>query len=188
MKLADYRQQLINAFESVDQNTVDVFVNLLAEAYHKRCSVFVCGNGGSATISEHFTCDHSKGICTATNNTMFPRVVSLSSNIALITAIANDFAYEDIFSKQLEYLAVPGDVLVAISSSGNSPNIVNALRKAKELKMLTCSIVGFDGGVAKKQSDLWVHINSNNYGIVEDVTQSIMHYTAAILPSKVQSF
>jgi len=188
MTLNDYKQKIINAFDSVDQNAVDSLVNMLARAYLTRSSVYVCGNGGSATISEHFTCDHSKGICTATNNTTFPRVVSLSSNIALITAIANDFAYEDVFSKQLEYLAVPGDVLVAISSSGNSPNIVNVLQKAKELKVLTCSIVGFDGGAAKKQSDLCVHINSNNYGIVEDVTQSIMHYTSAILPSKVQSF
>jgi phosphoheptose isomerase len=98
--------------------------------------------------------------------------------MSLITAIANDFKYEDVFSKQIEMFAKPQDVLVAVSSSGNSPNIINAINTAKQLGMNTIALVGFDGGEVSKLSDIVLHIKSNNYGVVEDCHQSLMHILA----------
>ncbi len=138
--------------------------------------IFVCGNGGSASISEHLSCDHSKGI--ATNTNLFPRIHSLSSNMSLLTALANDNGYDEIFSAQLLLQAKKDDLLIVISSSGNSPNIVRALEVANALQMKTISLTGFTGGKAKELSLINLHIPVNNYGIVEDSHQILMHIIA----------
>lgn len=138
--------------------------------------IFVCGNGGSASISEHLSCDHSKGI--ATNTNLFPRIHSLSSNMSLLTALANDNGYEEIFSAQLLLQAKKDDLLIVISSSGNSPNIIRALEVANALQMKTISLTGFTGGKAKDLSLINLHIPVNNYGIVEDSHQILMHIIA----------
>lgn len=148
---------------------------LLSCAYNGK-TIFVCGNGGSSAISEHLSCDHMKGIRTDTD--VQTKVISLASNVSLLTAIANDFGYEYVFSKQIEWYGSKDCVLIVISSSGNSKNVVNAIKKAKELQMKVISFVGFDGGQCKDLSDLNIHINSNNYGIVEDCHQIIMHSLA----------
>ena len=99
----------------------------------------------------------------------------------MITAVANDISYEDIFSFQLEKYANAGDVLLSVSSSGNSPNIVKAIETAKQMKMLTISFVGFDGGRAKEISEYSLHVNSHNYGICEDAHHVLMHIFAQYL-------
>ena len=108
--------------------------------------MFSCGNGGSASIANHLQCDHVKGVRTGTDLT--PRVMSLSANVELLTAIANDMAYEEIFAYQLQSQARPGDVLVVISSSGRSANIVHALTWARDHGLRTIALTGFDGGDA----------------------------------------
>lgn len=136
--LEKYAQTLHDALLSVDNNQIIAATDTLRKAYLTNKNVFVCGNGGSASISDHFHCDHSKGVCYDTD--MKPKIQALSSNLATITAIANDFSYEEIFSYQLQMKAIPGDVLVTVSSSGNSPNIIRAIEEAKKLDMTVISL------------------------------------------------
>ena len=121
-------------------------------------------------------CDHVKGVRTATDLT--PRVHSLSTNVELVTAIANDLGYENIFSYQLQSQSEPGDVLIAVSSSGGSPNIVQALTWARDHGLRTIAITGFDGGAARTVADVSIHVESTNYGVIEDLHQSVMHALA----------
>jgi phosphoheptose isomerase len=126
-------------------------------------------------MSDHFHCDHAKG--THYDAHLRPKIEPLTSG-SILTAIANDIGYEDVFSFQLSMKGSAGDILVAISASGNSPNIVNAIKKAKELNMDTIAFVGFDGGEAAKLSDIVLHVQEDNYGIIEDCHQCLMHILA----------
>ena len=171
-----YADEAVRAVSSVEPGTLDKAAGILLEAYTRRVVVFACGNGGSAAIANHLQCDHLKTIRTKTD--LAPRVVSLSSNTELLTAIANDMAYEEVFAYQLQSQASPGDVLIAISSSGRSPNIVSALAWARDNGLRTIAITGFDGGDARAMAEVSIHVDSANYGIVEDVHQAIMHALA----------
>lgn len=177
-----YTSQLHFALSSVDSLQYNLAVHTLEDAIVNNKQIFVCGNGGSAAISEHFTCDHSKGINNCTS--LFPRVISLVSNMSLITAIANDVSYNDIFKNQLLHLGNKGDVLVTISSSGKSKNILSVLEAADKLNMFTIALVGFDGGPAKQLADITLHIKESNYGIVEDAHQALMHSMAQYIRKK----
>jgi D-sedoheptulose 7-phosphate isomerase/D-glycero-D-manno-heptose 1,7-bisphosphate phosphatase len=161
---------------SVEGAAVDNAAAILLSAYRRGAAVFACGNGGSAAIANHLQCDHLKAVRTKTDLT--PRVVSLSTSMELLTAIANDMAYEQVFAYQLQSQAQPGDVLVAISSSGRSPNIVRALAWAREHDLRTIALTGFDGGDAKTMAEVCIHVEAANYGIVEDLHQAIMHALA----------
>ena len=169
----EYLNTLSKVSKKIDFKLVNHLCDLLSEYYLSKKNIFVCGNGGSASISNHFICDHLKSTSTDTN--LLPKVVSLSSNLALITAIANDIKYDEIFSYQLSRLSNKGDCLITISSSGNSKNILNVINWAKKNKLKTISLNGFDAGKAKKISDFSINVPCNNYGIIEDLHQSIMH-------------
>ena len=138
--------------------------------------MFSCGNGGSASIANHLQCDHVKGVRTTTD--LAPRVMSLSTNVELLTAIANDTGYENVFVYQLQSQSGPGDVLIAVSSSGRSPNIVHALTWARDHGLRTIAITGFDGGAARAVAEVAIHVDSANYGVIEDLHQAIMHALA----------
>ncbi len=130
--------------------------------------IFVCGNGGSASIANHLACDFGKGA-------EIQRVFSLCTNTAIITALANDFSYEKIFSHQLRMADVNSkDLVILISSSGSSPNIVAALATASANKAKTIGLCGFGGGELLN-ADIPLHIPIHNYGVVEDCHQAIMH-------------
>jgi phosphoheptose isomerase len=172
----DYADETARAAKTIDRAAIDSVAATLLDAYARNATVFCCGNGGSAAISNHLHCDHLKGVRTGTDLT--PRVVSLSSNVELLTAIANDLAYEDVFTYQLESHAVPGDVLIAVSSSGRSANIVRAVSWARDHGLRTIALTGFDGGEARTVAEITVHVDSTNYGVVEDMHQAIMHALA----------
>ena len=174
--IEDYRYKLFNGLGAINGVTLQKIVDTLTNAFNARAHVFVCGNGGSAAISEHFTCDHGKGI--SSNTCFFPKMISLSSNVSTLTAYANDIGYDKVFSEQLINLADSGDVLIAISSSGNSPNIVEAIKTALQLGMTVITFTGFDGGSAKDLAHFNIHIPIYNYGIVEDCHQAVMHILA----------
>lgn len=185
----DYKKMLNDALDSIDQDALQQFAEELYHMADGRTPLLVCGNGGSAAIAEHMSCDHTKGICMDTN--LDPFVIPLASNVSLITAIANDIGYHEVFSKQIEWFSDPNAVVLVISSSGNSPNILKALQAAKSRGMYSMALVGFDGGAAKDLANLTVHVKSNNYGIIEDCHQIIMHMVAqnirtenCILPAK----
>lgn len=177
--LDSYAEKLRRGIDSVDRAALKNAARELSEAYRLRRAIWVCGNGGSAAISDHFACDHLKGV--ATNTALRPRVLSLSSNTALLTAIGNDLSFDRIFDYQLASLGQSGDVLVAVSSSGNSPNIVRAVNAARSLGMRTIGFVGFDGGDLAKAADHVLHVKVANYGVVEDVHQSLMHVLAQFI-------
>jgi D-sedoheptulose 7-phosphate isomerase/D-glycero-D-manno-heptose 1,7-bisphosphate phosphatase len=171
-----YAEEMARAAKSIDPAMLERAAATLVDAYLRGARIFSCGNGGSASIANHMQCDHVKGIRTATD--LSPRVVSLSANVELLTAIANDTGYENIFVYQLQSQAEPDDVLLAVSSSGRSPNIVRALTWAREQGLQTIAITGFDGGAARAAAEVSVHVDCENYGIVEDLHQTIMHALA----------
>jgi phosphoheptose isomerase len=171
-----YAEETVRAASSIEPAALDRAAAILLEAYTRGAGVFSCGNGGSAAIANHLQCDHVKGVRTATD--LAPRVVSLSASIELLTAIANDMTYEDVFVYQLQSQSGPGDVLIAVSSSGRSPNIVRALTWARDHGLRTIALTGFDGGDAKAVAEVTVHVDGTNYGIVEDLHQAIMHALA----------
>jgi D-sedoheptulose 7-phosphate isomerase/D-glycero-D-manno-heptose 1,7-bisphosphate phosphatase len=171
-----YAGELAKAFGMIDMSQVARAAELLNDAYERDASVFVCGNGGSASIANHLQCDHVKGVRNGTDLTT--RVFSLSTNVELFSAIANDIGYDAVFEYQLQSLARPGDVLIAISSSGRSPNIVRALEWANANGIRTIALTGFSGGPAKELASVSVHVRSENYGIIEDAHQACMHLLA----------
>ena len=171
-----YLDELAEAAATIDPASLDCATSILLEAYTAGNHVFSCGNGGSAAVANHLQCDHLKGVRTGTD--LQPRVVSLSSNVELLTAIANDLGFHDSFAYQLRAQSKPGDVLIAISSSGRSPNILNALQWARDNSLRTIALTGFDGGSAREIAEIAIHVDSSNYGIVEDLHQSVMHAMA----------
>jgi phosphoheptose isomerase len=168
-----YSDHVAQAWRSVDPSSIARGAKLLSDCLDRDGIIYACGNGGSAAIANHLLCDFQKGL--QTNTTLKPRVISLSAHLELITAIANDISYDDIFVYQLRTMARPGDVLMTISSSGNSENIVRAADWAKKNNIPTISLVGFSGGRSAAIADISVHVAAENYGIVEDVHQSVMH-------------
>lgn len=171
-----YRDEIARAAQTVAPAALDAAQRLLNQVLDRDGQVFSCGNGGSAGISNHLVCDHVKGVCTDTG--LRPRVHSLSANVEMMTAIANDIDYAEVFSWQLSMLSRPGDLLITISSSGNSENIVRAVQWAKANGVSTISMTGFDGGRSASIADVNIHVQADNYGVVEDIHQSIMHVLA----------
>lgn len=177
-----YFDKLNEAVSTVDTNMLEEAANLLTKNYSEGGIVYTCGNGGSAAIANHFVCDHCKLVQTDTNLT--PRIVSLSSKIEIMTAIGNDISYDEIFVYQLRSLAKSGDALVTISSSGNSENIVRAAQWAKKNKIPVISMTGFSGGRSAEIADVNLHVEADNYGIIEDVHGSILHLLAQYVRQK----
>lgn len=171
-----YFDQLVSACASVDRVAIRRAGQILTEAVAADASIFSCGNGGSAAISNHLLCDCLKGVQAGT--ALRPRVHSLSNGVELITAIVNDIGSEEIFALPLRSLGRADDVLIAISSSGASRNIVRAVQTAIDVGMKTIVMTGFDGGDAAKLADISLHVDAANYGIIEDVHQSLMHILA----------
>jgi len=176
---AEYLTESTKAARSIDSSRVELASKVLLEAYEAGSFVFVCGNGGSAAIANHLQCDHGKGVSTGTD--LFPRVISLSSNIEMVTAIANDIAYTEVFALQLRTQARAGDVLIAVSSSGCSANIVRALAWARDNGLHTIAMTGFSGGDARALAEIDIHVECENYGVIEDQHQAIMHAMAQFI-------
>jgi histidinol-phosphate phosphatase family protein len=171
-----YAAEFARAFSSVDPSGIVAAADILSDAYDRDAAVFACGNGGSASIANHLQCDHVK--CVRNGTDLTTRVFSLSTNVELLSAIANDLSYEMVFKYQLQSFGRPGDVLLAVSSSGRSPNIIRALEWANEHGMRTIALTGFSGGEARELATVSVHVESANYGIIEDAHQACMHLLA----------
>lgn len=172
----DYFAHYGQAAASVSRESLARAADVLKSAYAGGANVYACGNGGSAAISNHLLCDHVK--CVRTDTGLMPRVVSLSANLELITAIANDIAYDDVFVYQLQPLGRAGDVLITISSSGDSENVVRAIQWARDNGLRTIAMTGFSGGRTAKLAEVSLHVDGDNYGVIEDVHQSLMHILA----------
>jgi D-sedoheptulose 7-phosphate isomerase len=171
-----YAEMIAAGWRSVDRAAVRRASEVLARAYQEGRQVFACGNGGSAAIADHLENDHLKGIHRDTD--LSPQVRSLAANISLLTAVANDFGYDEVFAFPLARLSRQGDVLMTISSSGNSPNIIKAIECANTRGLTSIALTGFDGGRARQLGQISLHVDIGNYGVVEDIHQGLMHVLA----------
>lgn len=176
---------LINiGFASIDHDEFKKAAELiwLTSLSNHRNNIYTIGNGASAAIAQHWACDYTKG---CKKGGMRPRVISLAANIPLMTAISNDISYDDVYSFQLDALGQEGDVLVAISSSGNSPNVVKAIEMAKSLKIKTIALTGFSrDNKCARLADISLHVDIQEYEATEDVHQAIMHMIAKYIRNK----
>lgn len=177
----DYINEVKETLTKISYEQINKATELIHWAAHNNFPIYVFGNGGSASLSEHFSCDHTKGVRHDTS--LRPNVISLSSNLPMLSAIANDYSYDQVFSKQLEAFRDNCGLAIGISASGNSPNICLGLETAQKKNYQTLALVGFDGGdiMEHKYARYFVYVPSHNYGVVEDCHQIVMHSIAQYL-------
>lgn len=176
----EYVRHLSNVLASVETGDIAAFANVLLDARSRGAAVFFIGNGGSAATASHFANDLGIGTCTWEKPF---RVMSLTDNVAMLTAVANDFGYVEVFVRQLQLMLQPGDVVVAISASGNSPNVLHAVEYANEHNAFTVGLTGFDGGRLRQIVKLSVHVPTSpgEYGPVEDAHMMLDHLLGTYL-------
>ena len=171
---ARYLEAFAGAVRAFDVALLEGLAELFLDARRRGAEILVAGNGGSAAIANHFECDATKGTHVQDGAPAL-RSRSLSANMSVLTALGNDLGYASVFERQVEYYGRPGDLLVLGSSSGSSPNVVAACRHAKAKGLTTLALVGFKGGVLKAEADHVFHVPVENYGIVEDCHQAVIH-------------
>ena len=171
------------ALQDIPLPDLQSVVQVLVDAYERRARVFIAGNGGSASLASHLACDLEKTAAGPNPRAVQKRLraLSLNDNMATFSAWANDEGYRFVFGEQLRSHAEPGDLLVVISASGNSPNIVSALETAAEMGVTSVALLGFDGGRALELADHALHVNVSDYGIVEGVHGVLTHVITASL-------
>ncbi|RHX86319.1 D-sedoheptulose-7-phosphate isomerase [Leptospira stimsonii] len=177
---AAYIQYLQTVLQNVSTVEIGRFIETLLDARKRGVTIFFIGNGGSAATASHFANDISIG----TNEYETPfRALSLTDNVPIISAIGNDFGYEDIFVRQLKVLGKKGDVLVSISASGNSPNLIKAMEYAHSVGIKTVAITAFDGGKMKPLANEGIHVPTDpkEYGPAEDAHMVLDHLVGAYL-------
>ncbi|MBS0418973.1 MAG: SIS domain-containing protein [Proteobacteria bacterium] len=182
---AAYLEYLQTVLRQVDTAAIGRFIDTLLDARKRGAQIFFIGNGGSAATASHFANDLAIG----THDYEQPfRAISLTDNVAILTAVGNDFGYEEIFVRQLRVLGHKGDVVVGISASGNSPNLLKAFDYARQAGIKTFAITAFDGGKMKQQADDGVHIPTGmkEYGPAEDVHMVLDHLVGAYLMRRVR--
>lgn len=173
MEIRSYFSTVQALLNTVPFEAVDRVVEALARANRAGNTVYICGNGGSAATATHFGCDLAKRPIVAGQPRY--RVISLTDNNALMTALSNDIGYDVVFSEQLRPLVRKDDLLIGISGSGNSKNVLNAVEVAKQAGALTVGFSGYDGGKLAPMVDISVHISSFNMAMVEDVHLMLEH-------------
>ena len=175
-----YLDYLTSVLKTIDTREIGQFIETLLDARERGATIFFIGNGGSTATASHFVND----IAIGTNSYEKPfRAISLTDSNAIITAVGNDFGFEEIFVRQLRVLGRAGDVVVAISASGNSPNLIRAFDYAKSIGIKTVAITAFDGGKIKQMADEGVHVPTapKEYGPAEDAHMVLDHLVGAYL-------
>ncbi len=178
-----YFTHLAQLFVKIDCDAIERFTNLILDAREHGRTIFFIGNGGSAATASHFANDFAIG----PRLKMKPiKAVSLADNNAILTAIGNDFGYELLFVKQLEVLLIPNDAVVAISASGNSPNILKGIEYAKKCGATTVGLTGFSGGELRTMVDISLHVETSpgEYGPVEDLHMIFDHLIGSYINRK----
>ena len=175
MDIAKYLQAVQATINNLDPEVIASFATHLENAYNNNQSIYVIGNGGSAANASHFAQDLAKGIFFEKPVAKTMKAISLTDNIAHITAIANDTGYQNIFSAQLNTYAQDSDVLICISGSGNSENIIEAVKAAKQKNMFVIGVTGFDGGQLKSMANFSVHVPLHEMCTVESIHSIIFH-------------
>jgi D-sedoheptulose 7-phosphate isomerase len=168
-----YRNELLETIRRIDIAKVEQAIDWLRAARDEDRQIFVCGNGGSASTSSHFVCDMVKGASFKREKRF--RIIALTDNLPAITAYANDVSYDCVFVEQLKNFARTGDILMAISGSGNSPNVVKAVEYANSIGCRTIALTGRDGGKLGPLASLNIHVPVPHMGRIEDAHMIICH-------------
>ncbi|HXA64464.1 MAG TPA: SIS domain-containing protein [Bryobacteraceae bacterium] len=171
-----YKAALLEALDRIDTSRVEQAIEWFREARDSSKHIFVCGNGGSAATASHFTCDIVKG-ASYNRDTRF-RIMALTDSLPTLTAYSNDVGYECIFVEQLKNFAQPGDLVMCISGSGNSPNVVRAMEYANSIGCKTIALTGRDGGQLGPLAQLNVHVAVPHMGRIEDAHMVVCHMIA----------
>ncbi len=171
--ISGYLADIRRLCDELDKESLKSAIEMIRQAHMDGKQIFIAGNGGSAATANHFSCDFSKNA--VSDESIKPKLITLSSNIEYITAIANDMSYEGIFAEQLKNLMHDGDLLILISASGNSPNIIKAAEYAKSRKGRIIGFTGFSGGKLEGLSDICVNIAVDSYEKVEDMHLVLTH-------------
>lgn len=177
-----YIDGLNACLDEVRQQNLEEIADIIFEAYKQGQRVFIMGNGGSASTASHFVCDLS--LQTSIDGKPRVRVMGLTDNMAVITARANDIHYDSIFKEQLISNVDKGDVVIAISASGNSPNVINAVEYARDEGATTIGFTGFGGGKLKELADKNIVLSSRNYGQVEDIHLCLAHMVSYLVKER----
>ena len=182
-QLSEYFAKEIETIRKISENCISLLLVYLLQLREQGGRLFIAGNGGSASTAEHFATDIGVGALNRYPGSQIS-TISLVSNMASVTATGNDLNYRDIFSNQLRlHRPQKGELLIVFSASGQSPNIIEAIKVAKELGIKSCAITGFDGGSARKMCDFSIHVETpiGEYGITEDAHLAICHAISEIL-------
>ena len=173
IKSSEYFKSYFKASNKVSDDQINQILFQLKKALQNERKVFICGNGGSALTASHYVTDWAKMLWTQKNQRL--QAYCLNDNTGLITAYANDIEYSQVFSNLVAQYGTKEDILITISGSGNSENLINAIEVAKSIDLFTISVVGFDGGKIKNMSDLCVHFPVDDMQIAEDLHMSLGH-------------
>ena len=181
-----YFQEVIKCIVLLEKQPIEQMIEMIMEAYRNDKKIYILGNGGGASTASHMACDLGKGTLARIydRNEKRLHVLSLTDNVALITAYANDISYDDIFIQQLRNLVERDDVVIAISGSGNTKNVINAISYVKKVGARTIGLTGFNlGGKLAQIVDLAIIIKTDHYGPLEDIHMMIGHLVTASIAS-----
>ena len=176
-RIQAYIANLQAAIDALSVENIKRVIDLIMEAYEDDKQIFVIGNGGSAVTASHFACDLGKGTIVPGKRRL--RIISLTDNVAMMTAWANDVSYDDIFVEQLKNVLNSGDLVIGISASGNSKNVLKAIEYAKSMNCITVGLTGFGGGKLAEMADESIIVDSYDYGPVEDIHLILDHIIRA---------
>jgi len=183
--IQDYISTLQLTMDQLPRQLIADVIDLLQQARMKGSQVFILGNGGSASTASHFACDLAKN--TRQDGLPHFRVIGLTDNMAMFSALANDEGYENVFSEQLAGLVRPGDIVIAISASGNSINVIKAGEAAHRHEATVIGFTGFDGGRLGQLANINIHVNSSIIEHVEDIHLVLEHLIVKTIKEQVQS-
>jgi len=180
-----YIEKLKRVVDTLDTGEISRFLNLLCEARSGGRQIFIMGNGGSAATASHFCSDFNKGASFEFANKKRFKFICLNDNVPTLMAYANDISYCDIFVEQLKNFLNPGDVVIGISGSGNSENVIRALEYANAMGGITVALTGYNGGKLKKIAGYSVHVNVDDMQIVEDLHMIVDHLSMKIIANDI---
>lgn len=182
IQIKDYLEKLSQTLNKINIRDIDRCSDILLKAYENKKNIFICGNGGSAATASHFACDINKGVSLGLEKRF--RIIALTDNLATITAYSNDLDYDDIFLEQLKNFYTTGDILIGISGSGNSKNVLNAIEYVNKNQGITIGWTGFDGGRLRQISQHSINANINDMQISEDIHMTLVHLMMKVLRKK----
>ena len=181
-QIREYLDDLCQAIHRLDVGELDAFIELLVEARDDCRSIYIFGNGGSAATASHFACDFNKGASYGRERRF--RMICLNDNLPTLMAYANDVSYDDIFVEQLANFLEPQDLVIGISGSGNSENVIRAIRYANEHQAITVGLCGFDGGRLAQEAQFKVHAELHDMAKTEDIHMIVDHMCSSIIATE----